>query len=168
MRTAVASGTIKLGVIASAEKVITDRDIQRERSRKLMDAVQERLSKDRKSELDRLYLGGKIERRHLFAGEMFVALWDRIGLEPSVIGSLCGKGARATSPVFGIDRLDDKRLDALDRWKRLVNEMQGRAREELLRVCIFDGPAIDIPALRLGLSIVADYLIDRKPILISG
>ena len=167
--------TARLGAIAMADAVAREKSDAREAFRllarevetdherdvlgKLFGAVQRRLSRDRQRMVDRLFLARSITRRELFVAEALHALWIRTGLEPRV--TACAEssddGSRFVvsgghgAPIYGIEKLTERRLEAVDLWKRILALCTESEQQELRRI-VLDEPAGNLIVLKAALA----------------
>ena len=173
-RNVTAATPVRLGAIAMADTVAREKSDAREAFRllarevetdherdvlgKLFGAVQRRLSRDRQRMVDRLFLARSITRRELFVAEAMHALWVRTGLEQRVTA-----GAESTedgsrfvvsgghgAPIYGIEKLTERRLEAVDLWKRIMALCTEAEQQELRRV-VLDEPAGSLIVLKAAL-----------------
>lgn len=180
-KTVNAASSVRVGAIAMAEAVAREKGDLREATRllarecetdgerdllgKLFEGVQRRLSRDRQRMVDRLFLARSINRAELFTAERLHALWTRTGLEQRVTAGaestehgprFSGAGSSGGN-AYGIDRLAEARLEAVDLWKQVLGLCSEAEQQELRRV-VLDEPAASLLVLRAALGKVSESL----------
>ena len=139
--------------VTAADAAIHQRDLERERLRRLWGAVMARDIEERRTELDRLAERGLITLRHRDIGRDVALLWHETGVEARITAGLqpgCGSG----SPGGPVERATMKQMAARAKWAALIQRVGPAYWPHVDAVCIRDQEPASIPALRAGLEMV--------------